>query len=136
MRKAMLAGLTWLLTGTAALAVPLEGTWTGVYTCAQGATPVELYVQGTPTGRLDGRFHFGDGSPGRPEGCFAMLAAPDPGNLRFSATHWFVRPFGYVSVNLAGSVNGPVYSGAVFGPGCTGFQMVWHPPAPLPYACR
>ena len=136
MRTTFLTGLALAVSTTAALAVPLEGVWTGSYGCAQGATPVELFVQRAPTGRLDARFHFGDGTPYRPEGCFAMLGQPDPANLQFTATHWFLQPYGYVTVNLAGTVRGPVYSGMVDGPGCTEFQMVWHPPAPLPPACR
>ena len=89
MRIPLATGLMLAATVSAASAVPLEGTWTGVYNCAQGATPAELYIQRAPTGRLDARFHFGDGSPGRPVGCFAMLGAPDPNDLQFTATHWF-----------------------------------------------
>ncbi len=136
MRIPLATGLMLAATVSAASAVPLEGTWTGVYNCAQGATPAELYIQRAPTGRLDARFHFGDGSPGRPVGCFAMLGAPDPNDLQFTATHWFARPLGYVWVNLVGIVHGPVYAGSVLGPGCADFQFVWHPPAPLPDSCH
>ena len=136
MKQAILAAAMLVGASATAAAVPLEGVWTGMYDCAQGATPGELYVQRAPTGRLDARFHFGDGSPMRPEGCFAMLGTPDPNELQFTATQWFLRPFGYVSVGLVGAVHGPVYAGAVLGPDCTSFQFVWHPPSPLPPTCR
>ncbi len=136
MRIPLAAGLILAATVTAASAVPLEGTWTGLYTCAQGATPAELYVQRAPSGGLDGRLRFGDGSPGRPIGCFAMLGTPDPANLRFVATHWFLQPPGFVFANLVGYVQGPIYAGTVLGMGCTDFQLVWHPPSPLPAECQ
>ena len=128
---ALLVGAT-----VSAAAVPLEGVWTGMYGCAQGITPGEIFIRRAPTGSLDARFHFGDGTPARPEGCFAMIGAPDPDNLQLGPTHWFMQPFGYVAVSLAGSIHGPVYAGSVIGPGCTTFQFVWHPLAPLPPACR
>ena len=136
MRVTYVTGLALALHTTAAFAVPLEGVWAGTYVCAQGTTPAELYVQRAPTGALDARFHFGNGSPIRPEGCFAMIGGANPYSLNFTATHWFMQPYGYVPVNLTGAVSGPVYEGSVLGPGCTAFQFTWHPPAPLPAACR
>ena len=133
--RPLLAGLALALSSTAALAVPVEGVWAGTYVCAQGPTPAQLYIRRAPTGRLDARFHFGDGSPMRPEGCFAMIGDPNPYALTLQATHWFLRPFAYVSVDLTGAVSGPVYEGSVIGPGCTAFQFTWHPMAPLPAAC-
>ncbi len=135
MRKYLATALLVACSTTTAMAVPLEGVWTGVYTCNQLATNLELYVQRTPAGTLDARFHFGDGSPGHPVGCFAMTGVPQGDNLQLTPTHWFMRPYGFVWAALAGVIDGPVYSGTVLDPHCGGFQMVWHPPAPLPYGC-
>jgi hypothetical protein len=119
-----------------ALGGTLDGVWTGDYVCAQGDTRLELFVTTTPGGAPNALFHFGDGSPTRPEGCFAMEGAQVPGGLTFTATRWVLRPAGYVTVNLLGSVAGARYAGWVAGPGCTSFSLTRQPLAPLPAACE
>jgi hypothetical protein len=118
-------------------AAPLDGVWTGTYVCAQGVTALDLFIATRPGAAPSALFHFGDGSPARPEGCFAMQGAVNPGALAFTATHWLLRPDGYVTVNLLGSVGaGGVYAGWVDGPGCTSFTLQRRAAAPLPKACR
>ena len=113
-----------------------DGVWTGTYLCAQGETPLELYVS-TPPGSVPmALFHFGDGSPALPEGCFSMTGSASAQALVFTAHAWLLQPPGYVTVNLLGSVQQDHYTGLVAGPGCTSFDLAWHPVAPPPPACR
>ena len=128
--------LAALLVALNARADALEGVWAGSYDCRQGATTLELFVTVSPTGAPLALFHFGDGSTDRPEGCFAMQGALAKGRLSFTAGRWLLRPHGYVSVDLSGSVNGDAYTGLVAGPGCAAFSLKWSPPAPPPSACQ
>ena len=122
--------------GGPALAAPLEGMWSGSYVCPQGLTPLELFVTGEPSSGLRAYFHFGDGSLSRPEGCFSMRGTLAGSMLSFEAAGWFLRPEHYRSVDLGGRLDGARYSGSVTGPGCTTFDLEWHPAAPLPTACQ
>ena len=124
-----------MVSASAALAAGPDGLWTGTYVCAQGETPVELYVTTPPGGTTTALFHFGDGSAALPEGCFAMEASQTPEALVFTATGWRLRPPGYVTVNLLGSVAEGHYTGMVAGPGCTSFSLTWHRLAPVPAVC-
>ena len=117
-----------------AMAAGPDGLWTGTYVCAQGETPLELYVTVPPGGAPTALFHFGDGSVGRPEGCFSMDGSQTAGALVFTAHGWLLRPPGYVTVNLLGSAADGRYTGWVAGPGCTTFNLTWHPIAPAPAA--
>jgi hypothetical protein len=137
MRKRV--GLTAMLLALAGptIAAPVDGVWTGTYVCAQGLTPVELFISTPRGGAPAALFHFGDGSIDRPEGCFAMQGAAKPGSLAFTATYWVSRPFGYVSVNLLGSIGkAETYTGWVDGPGCTTFAVQRVANAPVPAACQ
>jgi hypothetical protein len=137
MRKQVgLAVMAAALAGPA-IAAPADGVWAGTYVCAQGVTPVELFISTPSGGAPAALFHFGDGSAERPEGCFAMQGTAHPGALAFTATYWMSRPFGYVSVNLLGSVGASgAYTGWVDGPGCTTFAMQRIGDAPVPAACQ
>ena len=132
-RFGLAAAVMW--SGMAQAAVP-DGVWSGSYVCAQGETPLELYVTTAPNGVPAALFHFGDGSAERPEGCFSMIGSQTPGALVFTAHAWLLRPPDYVTVNLLGSVAQTRYTGWVSGPGCTSFVLTWHPIAPVPAACR
>ena len=114
----------------------LDGVWGGHYTCAQGDTALELFISTAPDGKLDALFHFGDGSLSRPEGCFAMRGGIAPGGLSFTATRWITRPYGYVTVDLLGSVHAESYGGRVAGPGCTVFSLQRVPPVATPAVCQ
>jgi hypothetical protein len=113
-----------------------DGLWTGTYICSQGTTPLELYVTTAMVGTPTALFHFGDGSVDRPEGCFTMIGSQTSGALVFTAHGWVLRPPDYVTVNLLGSVTQGHYTGWVAGPGCTTFNLTWHPVAPAPAVCH
>ena len=128
--------LAAILAAPNARANDLDGVWTGSYYCQQGPTTLDLFVTTTPAGTLLALFHFGDGGISRPEGCFAMRGALANGQMTFTAGKWLLRPYGYVGVDLSGTVHGNTYAGLVAGPGCTAFTLTWGPPAPAPSACR
>lgn len=128
--------LATLLAAPNARANALDGVWTGSYFCQQGPTALELFVTVSPGGAPLALFHFGDGSMDRPEGCFAMQGTLSKGQMNLAAGKWLLRPYGYVSVDLSGTVNGNAYAGQVAGPGCTAFTLRWSPPAPAPAACQ
>jgi hypothetical protein len=129
-------GIAVVMSSTsAAVAAGPDGLWTGTYVCAQGETPLELYVTTPAGGTPTALFHFGDGSADRPEGCFAMAGSQTPAAMVFTATDWRLRPPGYVTVNLLGSIAQGHYTGMVAGPGCTSFDLTWHPIALVPTVC-
>jgi hypothetical protein len=120
-----------------AVAAQFDGVWAGTYECAQGTTPLELFISTAPDGAPAALFHFGDGSPALPEGCYAMRGEAHPGALAFTATGWLLRPDGYVTVNLLGSIDsGGAYTGWVDGPGCSTFALRRTGDAPVPAACQ
>ncbi len=137
MRKRVGTAAMLLALAGPAGAAGLDGTWSGSYVCVQGVTALDLFVSTSPAGVLVALFHFGDGSPARPEGCFAMQGAVSAGSVAFTATHWLLHPDGYVTVNLLGTVGADGYAGWVAGPGCTSFTLQRRDAAvPLPAACR
>ena len=119
-----------------ATAGALDGTWIGSYRCAQGITPLELFVSTDDDGTPTAYFHFGAGSGNIPEGCFTMQGAVAKDRVSFTAGTWRTRPAGYVTVDLNGAVTGQRYAGAVKGPGCSTFAVERHDLAPIPARCR
>ena len=65
-----------------------------------------------------------------------MQGTVSKGALSFTATHWLLRPSGYVTVNLLGSVGASGYAGWVDGPGCTSFTVKRQAAVAIPAACR
>ncbi len=128
--------LAALLIASQVRANVLDGVWTGSYFCQQGLTALELFVTISPNGVPLALFHFGDGSIDRPEGCFAMQGTLSKERMNFTAGKWLLRPYGYVSVDLSGIVNGNAYAGQVAGPDCTTFTLQWRPGSPAPAACQ
>ncbi len=125
--------MKWFLV-VAALLLPavgngaeVGGTWQGSYICNQGLTGLTLTVVPSPHGAAKGvfRFYQVDANPGVPDGCFAMSGNVFGDELRLQAGKWLFRPFGYVTVDLAGSVSpdGSELTGAIFGPKCTSFSL-------------
>jgi hypothetical protein len=120
----------------------LAGTWLGRYTCGQGTTGLTLYVDGLPGSRVTALFHFyADASnPGVPEGCFEMNGSFNQStrHIELRAGSWLLHPYGYVTVDLSGTMNGGTMSGRVIGPGCATLEL--HPAGirvpPDPAACR
>ena len=137
-----LALLLVFLGGVAARAESgAEGVWVGRYACGQGETGMVLTIAAPPARSLF-YFHPAPPNPGVPEGCFEMDGAYDPATRRISLTagRWIVRPFGYVTVDLAGvvSADGMGMSGTVLGPWCADFSVrrVPAPQAPGSERCQ
>ena len=103
-----------------------EGVWVGRYACGQGETGMVLTIAAPPMRSLF-YFHPVPDNPDVPEGCFEISGVHDPATRRISLTagRWVVRPFGYVTVDLAGviSADGTGMSGTVLGPWCADFSV-------------
>lgn len=150
------AGLRMLLSAVAATilaALPswdawaqhtVAGIWEGRYSCGQGATGLMLTVRPTEGSNVEAlfRFYAVKSNPGVPEGCFEMTGTYVPGTrqMDLSAGRWLLRPFGYVTVDLSGTVSadGSGMSGTVIGPLCTRFELHRGPMVPRSAApaCR
>ena len=106
----------------------VQGMWSGTYRCAQGLTAFTLDVVDHKDGTIAAVFQFGPtpNNPNLPNGCFEMTAdLGSGGHVAFHATHWRVRPFGYVTVDLAGTLaaDGRTMTGTVDGPFCSTFEL-------------
>ena len=133
-RAGMLAAC--LVAAGPATAGALDGTWVGSYRCAQGVTPLELFVSSDDDGTPTAYFHFGAGRSNLPEGCFTMQGSVAKGRVSFTAGSWRTQPLGYVTVDLNGAVTGQRYSGTVTGPGCGTFSVERRDLTPIPTPCR
>ena len=122
----------------------MDGVWEGTYSCAQGNTGLSLFVSGQADGRLRTVFYFypTPDNPMVPVGCFGMSGTYDAttGEAHFTAGQWILRPPGFVTVDLAGTVDARLtrMSGDVDGPGCDTFSLrhVAAASRPAPAACR
>jgi opacity protein-like surface antigen len=138
------AGLIVLLPAGASAADDVAGDWQGTYVCAQGATELTLQVEQAGGNQVTALFHFyaGAENPLVPEGCFEMSGVYDAatGRIDLGAGRWMLRPTGFVTVDLSGTVNrdGSEMTGAVAGPGCSTFSLrrVISVPRLPPLACR
>ena len=90
-----------------AIAAEIGGAWEGSYTCNQGMTGLTLTVAADQDGAARGvfRFYQVDANPGVPDGCFAMSGTAAGDHLDLQATGWLYRPWGYITVDLAGAVS-------------------------------
>jgi hypothetical protein len=132
--------LAALLAPTIAVAAEIGGTWQGEYSCNQGRTGLTLTVIPSEAGaaRAIFRFYEINSNPGVPSGCFTMSGTVSGNQLRLHAEKWLFRPLGYVTVDLAGTVNpaGASLTGSIFGPNCTTFSLVRVFGDPNPEICR
>ncbi len=116
-----------LLVPAAAIAADVSGAWEGSYTCNQGLTGLALTVDVPQDGAARGvfRFYQVDANPGVPDGCFAMSGTVAGDRLDLQAAGWLYRPWGYITVDLAGAVSadGATLSGSIYGPNCTTFEL-------------
>ncbi|RYY07593.1 MAG: hypothetical protein EON55_21340 [Alphaproteobacteria bacterium] len=140
----LVLGLLMTLVSPAQADDAVSGTWEGSYVCGQGGTALTLILRpGHGRRELNGLFHFhGSASnPGVPEGCFTMTGSADAQSrqVKLSAGAWLLQPFGYVTVDLAGTLDpgGNHLSGQVIGPLCQGFKLrrVKASAVPIPSAC-
>ncbi len=136
MRRRVPIIAAYLVLAGPAVAGALDGTWVGSYRCAQGVTPLSLFISTDDDGTPTAYFHFGAGSGNLPEGCFTMQGAVAKDRVSFTAGSWRTRPPGYVTVDLNGSVTGQRYSGTVKGPGCGTFSVDRRDLTPIPAPCR
>jgi hypothetical protein len=106
-----------------------NGTWRGVYECAQGLTGLDLTLTVLPSRRVTAVFSFYavPQNPDVPSGEFVMTGefGPNPAHLLLHAGAWTAQPFFYVTVDLDGEFRvGPdEYRGKVLGPGCSFFRL-------------
>jgi hypothetical protein len=133
------ASLAVIGLGTAAASGP-SGTYTGTYTCRQGATGLSLSITAAPGDKLSALFHFYGlpSNPSFPEGCFLMRGTYDSASesVRLYGGEWLLRPPNFRSVDLQGQLSGGVLTGTVVGPSCTSFSVRSDArPPPLPTAC-
>jgi hypothetical protein len=118
-----------LIPAGASAADDVAGDWQGTYVCAQGATELTLQVEQAEGNQVTALFHFyaGAENPHVPEGCFEMSGVYDAGTgqLELEAGRWQLRPLGFVTVGLSGTVNrdGSEMIGSVAGPGCSTFSL-------------
>jgi hypothetical protein len=138
------AALIVLIPAGASAADDVAGDWEGTYDCAQGATELTLQVEQAGGNQVTALFHFyaGAENPLVPEGCFKMSGVYDAetGRIDLGAGHWQLRPPGFVTVGLSGTVNrdGSEMIGSVAGPGCSTFSLrrLISVPRMPPRACR
>ena len=114
----------------------VTGTWRGSYVCAQGPTGLTLSIDRQSGADFSGFFHFYPprGNPAAKEGCFAVTGHLDAdGGATVRAGRWITRPFGYVTVDLAGrldpsglSMAGDVAAPPEYGALCRRFEIDWH----------
>lgn len=101
----------------------LEGTWTGSYTCAQGATGLTLTVRSPD--RAEFEFYPLPENPTVPNGRFAMQWHTEPTRFVFRQTSWIDRPGSYRMVDLIAdrTDSATTLTGIVTGEGCTTFWL-------------
>jgi hypothetical protein len=113
----------------AGAAASVVGTWTGTYTCGQGATGLRLEVGGSDEASLSAVFGFSalPDNPGVPSGSFAMTGTQFGSNVDLRGSEWISRPSGYQTVDLSGLVSddGATFDGRVRDAGaqCTTFHL-------------
>jgi hypothetical protein len=106
-----------------------NGTWRGIYYCAQGLTGLDLTITALESGKVTAIFSFYavPKNPEVPSGEFVMTGefGPGPAHLLLRAGNWTEQPFFYVTVDLDGDFRlGPdEYRGRVLGPGCSFFRL-------------
>jgi len=114
---------------SAPVAATLTGRWTGSYVCGQGATGLTLTLDESPDGALEGTFAFFPlgTNPDVPAGRFRVSGTLDraSGAVSLQPGAWIDRPPGYVSVGLAGTVDGEAGAmrGTIRSPGCSDFRL-------------
>jgi hypothetical protein len=106
-----------------------NGTWRGVYDCAQGVTGLDLTITVIESRRVTAIFSFYavPQNPDVPSGEFVMTGefGPGPAHLLLHAGDWTKHPFFYVTVDLDGDfrLDPDEYHGKVLGPGCFVFRL-------------
>ncbi len=131
-----------LLASEAHAQTGVAGTWQGSYVCAQGETALTLTLRDTGAATVRGIFTFSatETNPLVPDGCFEMAGVYAAPRLKLFAGRWLLRPSGYVSVDLAGTMtpDGASLDGAIIGPLCTSFTLrrVDQAARRIPPACR
>ncbi|MEU6646258.1 hypothetical protein ABZ863_27445 [Saccharomonospora sp. NPDC046836] len=104
----------------------LPGTWRGSYTCAQGATGLELEISEPDGDTVPAIFRFFpvDGGAPTPSGSFSTRGSEANGQFVFRQEAWIEQPEGYVMVDLGvASVENSTMTGRVGGPSCGDFSV-------------
>jgi hypothetical protein len=127
-------GFLWGLVPRAVALTPISptywnGTWRGVYECAQGITGLDLTITVHPSRRVTAIFSFYavPKNPDVPSGEFVMTGefGPSSAHLLLHAGSWTTQPLFYVTVDLDGDfrIDPDEYRGKVLGPGCSVFRL-------------
>ena len=101
--------------------------WVGTYTCPQGLTQLDLQIGSTSANDItDAIFGF-DFAPGAVTGSFHLRGVFDPEALTavFVAGSWIVRPHGWLTVGMQGTValSTMTYAGRITYPACRSFSV-------------
>lgn len=97
--------------------------WRGTYTCTQGLTDLVLRITRVEGSRVEATFDFDYRGT---RGSFAMSGDFDPSSRRLALRpgRWIRQPRGWMTVGMAGTVDGDTYSGRITGAdGCTTFRV-------------
>ena len=112
--KMILAAWTLMVPPTKALAqaVPsIAGAWDGTYACAQGQTALHLVINAAASGAITAVFSFSAPPPRitMASGSFQMQGSfdSDSGRVVLRPGNWLVRPPGFITVGLDGSLACP-----------------------------
>lgn len=123
------------MTPAECLASPLDGDWSGHYTCEQGNTAFDLQISSSNETHLQALFYFHPVNsnaflsliiPSVPKGCFLMQGYLNAASntVYLLPTNWLLQPPGFVAVSLQGQIiDNNSISGAVDGPGCSNFAL-------------
>ncbi len=115
------------VTSSAPAAPPVDGVWTGTYTCNQGLTGVQLTITGSDGAALRATVNFYPvpSNPGVATGSFAMVGRySDTSGLVLNPDYWISEPPGYEMVGItAPPLTGDKMSGAVRGENCSTFSV-------------
>jgi hypothetical protein len=122
----------------------ISGTWQGEYICNQGVTGLTLTVAPSAGSEIHAvfRFYAVPSNSSVPDGCFEMSGRfeSETRKVTLTAGSWLLKPSGYVSVDLSGTVDADVSTmrGIVIGPACTNFTLrhVASGPRKAPVACH
>ena len=108
-------------------APPVDGVWTGTYTCNQGLTGVQLTITGSDGGALKATVNFYPvpSNPGVANGSYAMVGSYSASSgLVLNPDYWISEPAGYEMVGLSAQpLTGDKMTGAVHGESCSTFSV-------------
>lgn len=133
--KRLILAISLSIIPAKSFASPLDGAWSGHYTCEQGNTAFDLQISSSNQTHLKALFYFhpinSNGFlsliiPTVPKGCFLMQGYLNAASstVYLLPTTWLLQPPGFVTVSLQGQLlNNDNISGTVDGPGCTSFLL-------------